>query len=507
MRSLVSVRSFGEIAAEDDDIRRYFVQTPVFQELMSNARQVVLGRKGSGKTALYLALIDRAGQQGYFAYGLTFRDYPWALHTKYVYEQGTQYERYLPSWRFLALMQIFKTLLTEEQRPLRYTGGTARGALAGVERFIQANWGVLDFDHKKTFPSAGFRLDSISVDPQIAGFGLGGVSVKRASGGLGETLPRLNEWLWHVLRAVSSSAPTVFVLFDELDAGFDATNPDYSDRLVGLLLAVRALTRDFQADRMPFRIVAFLRTDIFDTLHFGDKNKLTDANSILLAWNTALRYEGSSLKQLIDQRIREELALSAKDRDPWSKAFDGEVMRGTQHKFHHMAARSYLRPRDLIKFCNAALDGAKRRIRTSIPPADRITNNDVTASRKVYSKYFLNELDDEIAPIDREWKDYLEILRRIGAMRFSADAFRKAYAATRKRITYRLNEEEVLAFLYQYSIIGFERAVGGAGLVEHFRYQDEPVRFNPEARAFLVHRALKEALELREAGEAVDDIA
>jgi hypothetical protein len=313
--------------------------------------------------------------------------------------------------------------------------------------------------------------------------------------------------LWHALKTVRASAPTVFVLFDELDAGFDAKNPDYSDRLVGLLLAVRALTRDFQNDGMPFRVVAFLRTDIFDGLHFGDKNKLTDANSVLLAWNENLRYEGSSLKQLIDQRIREELELAPRDRDPWSKAFDTDVMRGTQHKFHHMAARSYLRPRDLIKFSNAALDEAKRRIKTGAAPADRISNDDVTMSRKVYSKYFLNELDDEIAPVDRDWKDYLEVLRRIGAMRFTGDAFKKAYTATRKRVEFALAEEEMLAFLYRYSIVGFERAVGGAGLVEHFRYQDEAVRFNPEARGFLVHRALKEALELRESGEAVDDIA
>jgi RNA polymerase sigma-70 factor (ECF subfamily) len=34
-------------------------------------------------------------------------------------------------------------------------------------------------------------------------------------------LPRPNEWLWHALKTVRASAPTVFVLFDELDAGFD----------------------------------------------------------------------------------------------------------------------------------------------------------------------------------------------------------------------------------------------------------------------------------------------
>ncbi len=59
--------------------------------------------------------------------------------------------------------------------------------------------------------------------------------------------------------------------------------------------------------------------------------------------------------------------------------------------------------------------------------------------------------------------------------------------------------DEALQFLYRYSIIGFERkAPTGSGLVHHFRYQDEEVLFEPDARSFMVHRGLKEVLGLTE---------
>ena len=55
-------------------------------------------------------------------------------------------------------------------------------------------------------------------------------------------------------------------------------------------------------------------------------------------------------------------------------------------------------------------------------------------------------------------------------------------------------------------IVGFERAAGAAGLEIHFRYLDETIRFNPKSNSFMVHRGLKEALELRDAGDAIEHI-
>jgi hypothetical protein len=503
MRPLVEVDNFGAIAAEDDDIKRFFVQTPVYDALMNGGRQVVIGRKGAGKTALYLAMLERAETGTSFARGLGFSDYPWALHSRYAHEITTRHERFLPSWKFLTAMEIFKVLLTETKRGTRYND-EARKSLKGIETFMQKNWGQIAFDYKHTFPGGGFDFSEFNVAPEVAGFALGGASFSR-SGNLSLSLERLNEWLWSALALVAADAPPIYVLFDELDQGYDPRSDDYLDRVTGLLLAVRRMARDFRALGAPFYPVAFLRSDIYDALHFGDKNKLTEANVTELSWNDDLEYSGSSLKQLIDHRVREAMAISSQGKDAWGMAFDDAVMRGTQHKFHHVTFRTYLRPRDVIKFANCALERFKQRYRADGGDA-RITNADLIAARAEYSRYLQSELDDEIASSVPEWSDYLEVLRMLRVTRFTREAFAEAYRKSKSRIKLEMNPDELLAFFYEYSIIGFETAPGAAGLSEQFRYLNETVRFQPDARSFIVHRGLKEALELRDTGSAIDTI-
>jgi len=136
-----------------------------------------------------------------------------------------------------------------------------------------------------------------------------------------------------------------------------------------------------------------------------------------------------------------------------------------------------------------------------------IANEDIRNARRAYSKYLLNELDDEIAASTPRWVDYVEVLRRIQATRFTRQVFDEAYDDLSKRgISLDLSADELLAFFYRYSIIGFERASGAAGLDWQFRYTDETIRFNPDARSFMVHRGLKEALELRDAGDAIESL-
>ena len=89
-------------------------------------------------------------------------------------------------------------------------------------------------------------------------------------------------------------------------------------------------------------------------------------------------------------------------------------------------------------------------------------------------------------------------LRAIGAAKFARLDYEVAYSAVQRKMNLNLTVDDSLALLYQYSILGFQRAVTSAGITFQFRYKDAAVTFEPEAPFFLVHRGLKETLGLTE---------
>jgi hypothetical protein len=112
-------------------------------------------------------------------------------------------------------------------------------------------------------------------------------------------------------------------------------------------------------------------------------------------WDDAASGE-NSLKALVDQRIRV-LTGNESVKDPWSLVFDEALMRGTQPKYRYIVERTYLRPRDMIKFTNVCLANAKAAAHT------RITNEDIYGAKESYSDYVFEELDNEISAAAPRW--------------------------------------------------------------------------------------------------------
>lgn len=492
MLNLKQIDDFGGTAAEDDNIKKFFLRTEAFDRIVEGKRHVVIGRKGSGKTALYLALQDDCDRNGQLVAPLRFSDYPWQAHYNFTNPSVDRAERFVESWRFLILVEAISRILGECESPRR--------VVCELKDFLRENYGTLDFSYKEVFQRRKFTFKGISFAPEVMGNSLGSVEAEaspRASG-LGETLGRVNAWLWERLVQLKDY-PACYVLFDELDLGWDPTNEDYKHRLIGLLVAVRRFVSSAKAAVVDVRPVVFLRSDIFETLSFGDKNKIWTGDTEELRWHDRMDYGGASLKHLIDFRIRESLDLPAEIDDPWEYVYDDQVMAGTQHKFQHMTFRSLLRPRDVIQFCNLSLSAYQNRIRYSVASVEdqKIRNTDVKEARRDYSEYFRRELDDEIAEAHPEWQQCLEVLRFVGHSKFTGDEFQRAFSNVAAGRNLNYTADEMLSLLYEYSIVGFLRkSLDGSGMAFHFRYQDESINLDPGAKKFAVHRALKEALGL-----------
>jgi hypothetical protein len=166
-----------------------------------------------------------------------------------------------------------------------------------------------------------------------------------------------------------------------------------------------------------------------------------------------------------------------------------------------MRDRTYLRPRDIIKFVNCALLRYKERVGTQTESEDRdkIDNVDVHNARIEFSEYFLREIDDEVHKHMPEYEKELDVLRALGKWQFDRAEFETAYSAQPASPgTFAI---DVLEKLYDYSFIGFYRAGGrGFGGSEYmFRYREPRTRFDPTSSRFRIHPGLIEVMGLKRA--------
>jgi hypothetical protein len=76
---------FKVSSESDDELIQYFFKTRHIDELLTSSKWLVLGRKGTGKTAIYeyFKKTDSSNINGFNVIPLNFKDYPWPLHRMY----------------------------------------------------------------------------------------------------------------------------------------------------------------------------------------------------------------------------------------------------------------------------------------------------------------------------------------------------------------------------------------------------------------------------------------
>ena len=345
--SLRKLSSFGDVAAEDDAVLDYFLTTDAVGRLAAGDAFVVLGRKGSGKTALVRHFAE--GQSDLFSKALNLRGYPWTLHASRVDAGASPIEAYVSSWRYLIAIEVASLVLEASQRPQsqKYLD------LAG---FFRENYGGPSPKLGDILRPARLKISKVAIQPEVLGKKLGGVDFERKRGDHSFGL-ELNALSGAILRISTEIAKNeglagVSLHFDELDQGLETFDGDRQRMLIGLILAARELRREAAKAGYLVNPVIYLRTDLWDDLDFSDKNKITETTAINLDWS------GESLLQVVNARINAKLAPSA----TWDEVASSGLMRGSQTKWNHIVPRTFLRPRDVIKFLNAALVKAKKKI-------------------------------------------------------------------------------------------------------------------------------------------------
>jgi hypothetical protein len=498
MKILRDVETFGSTDADNDSILlQAFEDHEAYQDVVALRRHMIIGKKGSGKTAIFKKIITTR-EPGFFSYGHTFSDYPWHYHEKQARIGIPDFDKYTHSWKYLILLSIAKLVLNQDQS--LPCDAQAMEEMVRLESFIVDTYGSRDPDLSQVFsPTMQLKLKpNFEIDLKILKAGVSPESVPMTD--LPVIVQEVNAALSRSILRCLNPAHKYYVAFDQLDLGFDLNSPEYANRLIGLLLASRDMNIAAREAGMQLFVVVFLRDDIYDCLHFEDKNKMTENFVSLIEWDTPRTKK--TLKGLMERRFAIVLAENGATPMKWEDVFNEKrEMPGHQTKYEHMLDRTYLRPRDFIKFVNCALARFKERSSLDSGTDDpvRIDNVDVHNARVEFSEYFLREIDDEVHKHMPNYDQELDVLRALGKWQFERSEFEKV--RNEQRPSAELSVAEALEKLYEFSFVGFYRAGGrGFGGSEYlFKYREPRTRFDPTATRFRIHPGLIEVMGLKRA--------
>jgi hypothetical protein len=473
MPGIADVR-FGELDAESErNLASFFVDTGAIAKLAGGDKHLVLGRKGSGKTALF-RLTQSTQLRQVAVVDVEFDKYPWDFHRQLRQSGMLDESAFEASWRFLFLLAIAREWREFASEPLKEQ---AKRLLSGIMPDPQR--GVIASLLARMKNPTKLSLPGGAI-PNVASVSLGSIDIGKDDAAKAIGVMECHLDALTALVSTNYSSHPVVIKVDRLDDGWDATS-DSKNLIAGELKAARSLNQLLGRDGLPAPVVTFLRTDIFDLLRFNDKNKLAAATE-------RLEWTPERLIDVLNKRIA--AALGCEEQNAWQKVFANTEMRQRTRPNSYMTKRTMGRPRDILAFAIQCRDIAMES-RHNI-----VETTDIYDAEKDYSHHLLDELTDELHKQLPELEMYIDCLREVGRMTFNVAAWIAAAGRRGQTIT-EVQARDQLSKLFEASVLGVPR-IGGKerGTRYMFAYSERNVK--PDfAKTVAVHAGLKKGLDLK----------
>ncbi len=377
--------SIGEPFAENERNRldSYFVETSNYFMPLEAQTTVMVGRRGSGKTATLVALQNafRADPRnhvcvinpvGYEVDGLIrLLNEDWRDA-----ERGFLIESL---WKFVIYSELAASVVREIQgRPIHYQMNEGERSLS---EYVEVNRDVLLAPFSQRLNRAVGALAGTGSNKDTE------VQRARISEHLhNERIGALHERLTVALTGRSK----VGILVDNLDEPWRPGNDTkiLSSLLLGLLRVTHKLVDDFDHPnprrKVNVYLTTFIRSDIFAHIeplaNERDKWPLRRIN-----WN-----DGETLMRIIDNRLARGGIVDLDPEEVWDKLFVHDVVGLPPRNF--ILNNTLARPRDVVFMVKEAVSLAVDR------GHDRVEADDLLSARERYSRYVFGSVQSEDDP-------------------------------------------------------------------------------------------------------------
>lgn len=470
-----TIKKEWKLESKEED-PKYFCYIDEVQMLLNGDKNIVVGRKGEGKTAI-AQYIYNINEHNVFSTQLTFKNFPFNKLYELSNSQYTSPNQYVSIWKYIIFTTICKLMIKNNN----------------IENSLVNKLKKIFFDDEQK------TLENMIKKYTVKGFGLNiataGINIDR------EGINTEIEWLdlielfeKIVIKNIDKSK--YYIIFDELDEDYknfedDEEEKRYFDLLTGLLKSVQDVRSIFKRYDLEIYPIVFLRSDIYERIHYSDKNKWSDI-LLKIFWNE------EKIKKLIRHRLNIVFGTSELSfYECWKKLFGtkkvgyGNKQQKRMNSFDYILRSTHKRPRDIIRYlqlcANGMLCSHEKNMKFFITP------NLIKQVDDEFSEYLKNEIIDEIYSELPDYEEVFSILSLIRKQTFNLQDFMDYY---KQRIDQGadLNKDpkEILKILFEASVIGNVPKISNRNI---FKYESYSAKFNFNEK-IIIHRGLYKTFQI-----------
>lgn len=382
-KSLLEEVDLGDLAAENEIIglESYFVPTGQANIARHGRARLVVGRKGSGKTAIfYRVREDVFRRRTHLVLDLKPEGHQFKELRENVMGklgEGLAEHTMVAFWNYILLAELARTII-DDWPHARHDPDLIAPYTRVEEVYKRHNPGFqADFSQRLLWEANRLaeKVGDISIDklgPQLTELIFSG------------DVRELNDAVTEYLTIKTS----VWMLIDNLDKGWPIRGSTSTDILIvrSLLEATRKIQRQLEDRDIDFRCLVFLRTDIYEHLVALTPDKGKDT-AVRLDWDDAELFA-----EIVAQRVRTSTGLEGTARELWGELCVSHV--AAEDTLNYVIERTLMRPRDLLLFIRKLIEVAVNRGHS------KIQVEDIPLAERQYSEDTLLNTSYEISDTD-----------------------------------------------------------------------------------------------------------
>lgn len=446
----------GASSAENEmrSLENYYLKTDQFLKSLRGEAHLVVGRKGSGKSAIFLQVRDRErSKNDNIVLDLKPDGYKLIKFKEMILdflEEGTFQHTIMAFWEYVLLLEICHKILDKDKK----THTRDENLFEPYRTLFQLynSEGYLtegDFSERLSM-----LIDKISTNYK---------NKYPNSSKVRLSVPQVTELLYcHDLRSLTETVITymkhkgvLWLLFDNIDKGWPTSGLKHEDLILirALLDATRKIERKFDRKNIEVNTIVFLRNDVYELLVCETSDRGKEAN-VLLDWTDA-----DLLKELIRLRIiSNDLSVNLDFDTLWRRIcvshYKGE------ESMQYLIDRSLMRPRFLINIINQCKSFAINLNHTIIE------EEDIRKGISAFSTDLITDIGFEINDISPDAEDilYAFIESEPSITKTKLDSTLKEFGVSDEKF------ESILHILIWYGFLGLQTNKSQVKYIYDFNY-------------------------------------